>query len=447
MIASDDHCDGGEKEEFFDAFESPLELEKASIGPYPRETIRFPFVKSITSISDYRDSGSMHENLGLSSDRTSIRSVQKSFSLKSGVDVHDFPLRLKSEIIEDISFSNLHLAQELNVVRNSKNEAWIMKFSESSKHLAVTGNSGIISIYDTNLMINESEILKSTPTQILTHHTDKVTDLSWNQAGLLISASLDCTVRLWNKSENPIFTYQHPCPVHSVCFHPTISGYFATAAEDRIIRIFNITSGQVEANYKVASDIYVIKYSPLGDFLVAGLSHGKVMLYQSPNSDLRLRFHSILKSRNRSGFKCFGKKVTGLEFTNNDLLLITTNDSRLRLFQYKTSNLIQKYKGTSNSKFPISASFSSDFDRIICGSEKGKFFIWKTLGENSEKDPEKNNNFEAFGPRSQKVAEFSMFSPKRVVSLANSKFKLNEVKEVIFTISSQGTLKIFYNFN
>mmetsp|Transcript_17663 Transcript_17663/g.17633 ORF Transcript_17663/g.17633 Transcript_17663/m.17633 type:complete len:172 (+) Transcript_17663:614-1129(+) len=170
-------------------------------------------------------------------------------------------------------------------------------------------------------------------------------------------------------------TFMHPCPVHSVCFHPTVSGYFASAGHDRIIRIINITTGQVEANYKATNDIYVIKYSPQGEFLAAGLSHGKVIFYQSPSFDLKLRFHSILKSRNHSGFKRFGKKVTGLEFMDNDVILITTNDSRSRLFQYKTGNLLQKYKGAINSKHPISANFSPDFNHIICGSDKGKFVL------------------------------------------------------------------------
>jgi len=69
------------------------------------------------------------------------------------------------------------------------------------------------------------------------------------------------------------------------------------------------------------------------------------------------------------------------------------------------------------------------------------------MGENEIKHPEKNNNFQVFQARNEKLSEFSIFSPKRVVSLANSKFTEKEVREVIFTIGSHKALKIFYHFN
>lgn len=65
-------------------------------------------------------------------------------------------------------------------------------------------------------------------------------------------------------------------------------------------------------------------------------------------------------------------------------LLVTTNDSRVRLYNTDDFVMNAKYKGLSNDTLQITASFSEDGKQIISGSENGKvgcrrfsFWCWR----------------------------------------------------------------------
>jgi WD40 repeat protein len=75
-----------------------------------------------------------------------------------------------------------------------------------------------------------------------------------------------------------------------------------------------------------------------------------------------------------------GKKITGLQFlpgekdAHSQRLLVTSNDSRIRL--YDGYALSCKYKGLKNLNGQIRASFGTDGTFIICGSEDSRVYIW-----------------------------------------------------------------------
>lgn len=62
-------------------------------------------------------------------------------------------------------------------------------------------------------------------------------------------------------------------------------------------------------------------------------------------------------------------------------LLVTTNDNRIRLCSLEDYSTFCKYKGLKNRSMQIKASFSDDCEFVICGSEYGQVFIWKTFDE------------------------------------------------------------------
>lgn len=113
--------------------------------------------------------------------------------------------------------------------------------------------------------------------------------------------------------------------------------------------------------------------------------------------------------RNRAGKYKKGSKVTGMSFfarkdqpttsnaagssdnPNNSYpprrknaytvpmqLLVSTNDSRVRLCRLEDYSMLCKYKGLSNKSMQIKANFSDDYQYIISGSETGNVYIWKT---------------------------------------------------------------------
>jgi WD40 repeat protein len=67
--------------------------------------------------------------------------------------------------------------------------------------------------------------------------------------------------------------------------------------------------------------------------------------------------------------------VTGLDTLSKrrDAVLVTTRDSRIRLYQ-GTSSQVVKYKGHKNKVSRIAASFSPDGMYVVCGSDDGCAF-------------------------------------------------------------------------
>lgn len=64
--------------------------------------------------------------------------------------------------------------------------------------------------------------------------------------------------------------------------------------------------------------------------------------------------------------------------TGEDKILVTSNDSRIRLYDLRDLNLSCKYKGYLNVSSQIKASFSHDGKFIVAGSENQCIYIWKT---------------------------------------------------------------------
>jgi hypothetical protein len=141
---------------------------------------------------------------------------------------------------------------------------------------------------------------------------------------------------------------------------------------------------------------------------VAGLINGVVFLFDASN---KMKYFTQLSCRNRSGKYKNGSKVTGVQFIMDDAsvpcvgvstasegysshggggtahqgkrldnfqLLVSTNDSRIRLFRLSDFSLRSKFKGHStSSNFPIRASVSDCGTYVISGSEQGEIFIWR----------------------------------------------------------------------
>lgn len=141
-----------------------------------------------------------------------------------------------------------------------------------------------------------------------------------------------------------------------------------------IIRLFKLPDKIIEGFYQAPGEITCMVYSPAGEFLAVGIEKGQVLIYQT-RADHKLRLSLTLNCRDRRGLKSSGRRVTGIEFMDNNHICVTTNDSNIRLYRYRDNMLLQKYKGTENTKYPIRSSLSEDGDHLICGSEKGRVFI------------------------------------------------------------------------
>lgn len=83
--------------------------------------------------------------------------------------------------------------------------------------------------------------------------------------------------------------------------------------------------------------------------------------------------------RSRRGRNSKGKKISGIRvMPDQEHILITSNDSRIRLFRLSDFSLVCKYKGMVNDSFQLVASPSETGDHIICGSEANVVSVWNT---------------------------------------------------------------------
>ena len=119
-----------------------------------------------------------------------------------------------------------------------------------------------------------------------------------------------------------------------------------------------------------------IAFSPDAQQIAVGRSDGVVSLYYTDG----LRFRTDVEVRNRRGRLSGGRKVSGIQFAADGAhMLISTNDSRLRLLRMDDLRCVMKYAGPTLWHTQIHASFDAAGERVICGSEDTGVFVWRTF--------------------------------------------------------------------
>jgi WD40 repeat protein len=138
-------------------------------------------------------------------------------------------------------------------------------------------------------------------------------------------------------------------------------------------------------------------FSPDGLYVAAGLLDGHVFLYETADLKYYTQIACIRKNKKLSAKD--KRKVTGVSFIasrglsslaadpsvrrpvtatkDKYNLLVTTNDSRIRIFSMSDFTLVLKLKGPTNSSRQIRATSSLDGRSIICGSDTGDVFLWR----------------------------------------------------------------------
>ena len=221
----------------------------------------------------------------------------------------------------------------------------------------------------------EIPLLSTYPLQRFIDHTKDVADLSWSATNFLLSASLDKTVRLWHPSRSVCLKiFRHADIISSVSFNPIDDRYFVSGGFDQKLRVWSVTDGRVKDWAQTPDYISTTRYTPDGRYVTVGCFDGRVLFYLSEG----LKYFTQVSCKNRR--QKIGSKVTGISFPtklwpNDDKnrknssnggrdrrlreqMLISSNDSRIRLLSVHDFCMIQKYKGIANSSLQIKAHFS-----------------------------------------------------------------------------------------
>ena len=211
---------------------------------------------------------------------------------------------------------------------------------------------------------------------------------------------MDKTVRLWHVSrEENLCTFKHSDFVPSVQFHPMDDRFFLAGSLDSKLRLWSIPDKSVAYTASVSDMITAVAFSPDGKTCIAGTLGGLCNFYDTEG----LKWQTQLHVKSTRGQNAKGSKITGLQTTywppgsdaGEAKLLVSSNDSRLRIYNLKDKTLDMKFKGHENNCSQIRAAFVDSSGHIICGSEDRKAYIWSTTSPEGDKKQRPVEMFEA----------------------------------------------------
>ncbi|CAF1510829.1 unnamed protein product [Adineta ricciae] len=262
----------------------------------------------------------------------------------------------------------------------------------------------VTSTINTKLGLNELQApLYTKPFCEFSGHQAPVLDVAWSKSLFLLSSSMDKTVRLWHLSRSECLCYfRHVDFVSAIAFHPRDDRFFVSASLDGHVRLWNIpdkrvvywslipaqASSQIPAAH--ANLITAVNFCDDGRKVTVGTFDGRFLVYNDS-----LQYDTVMNIGDKDGSRSHRSrkkrkkpyKITGIESMSSDnaKVLITSNDSRIRLYNIRSKEIERKYRGYSNQSSQIRASFSHDDQYIISGSEDSWFYIWRT-------EPNTNDN-------------------------------------------------------
>ncbi|XP_025834788.1 WD repeat-containing protein 44 isoform X2 [Agrilus planipennis] len=257
-------------------------------------------------------------------------------------------------------------------------------------------------------------IFVSKPFCTYTGHTSDLLDVSWSKNYFILSSSMDKTVRLWHISRKEcLCCFQHIDFVTAIVFHPRDDRYFLSGSLDGKLRLWNIPDKKVAVWNEVEGTSRLItaaNFCQNGKFAVVGSYDGRCIFYTTD----QLKYYTQIHVRSTRGRNATGRKISGIEpMPGEDKILVTSNDSRIRLYDLRDLSLSCKYKGYVNVSSQIKASFSPDGKYIISGSENRDIYVWKTNHDYSKFSSvrrDRNDFWEAIKAHNE-VVTCAIFAP------------------------------------
>ena len=300
-----------------------------------------------------------------------------------------------------------------------------MAFSNDGKYLAAAGRDKIVRVFAVlstheDRRAHEKEesdaasgerlsapVFRGKPVREFAGHTGEVLDLTWSKNNFLLSTAMDRTVRLWHMSRDEcLCAFQHKEPVASVAFHPRDDRFFLAGSVDSTLRLWSIPDKTVAYSAQLSEVVTAVAFSPDGATCMAGTLHGLCLFYATDG----LKYQAQIHVRSSRGKNAKGSKITGLHAMcvptpgapaggaeDEVRVLVTSTDSRLRIYNLRDKSLVAKFKGHENNFTQMRARFSDDGRHIVCGSEDKKAYVWPwpAGAADAEKDKRPYESFDA----------------------------------------------------
>ncbi|TKR71774.1 hypothetical protein L596_019318 [Steinernema carpocapsae] len=254
-----------------------------------------------------------------------------------------------------------------------------------------TGEDKISTMSGASTALHQTHLFAPQPFTVYRGHTADILDLSWSKSYFLLSSGMDRTVKLWHLSRREcLCCFQHVDFVTCVAFMPKDDRYFLSGSLDGKLRMWHIPDKKVALWNEVEGVKFItaITFVKNGKFAAVGTYNGRCYFYTTD----QLKYHTVIDVRSSRGKNSKGgNKITGLA-VHGDKLLVTSNDSRIRMYDLRDMDIICKFKGVQNEHSQIRASFSPDGRHVICGSEDRYIYLWKTSDNQTGLSMRKDRN-------------------------------------------------------
>jgi WD40 repeat protein len=252
-----------------------------------------------------------------------------------------------------------------------------VSFSPDGTHIAIGGGSSYGGNNDYTVSLWEIGKPKA---QELGKHEGIVNSVSFSPGGgLIISASHDRTLRLWDWRGSLLATFQgHTQGVSSAVFSYQQEDIkekltIISASADKTVRIWNpenIPSLRVD-NAKVWSAVF----SPGGKYVASGGENGKVKLWSSTREGKMLQEFSVEEGNATPVIYDIGFSPDG------QFMAAVSNNGKLTFWNRKTGSrrTVQVNKTLQNQQV-LTLSFSPDSKMVATGSLNGDIHLWNLEG-------------------------------------------------------------------
>jgi WD40 repeat protein len=133
---------------------------------------------------------------------------------------------------------------------------------------------------------------------------------------------------------------------------------------DGRVRIWNIPEKSVAFWNEIPGDRFVtaVGFTLDGKMVTAGSHDGRVYFFETQGLKYNTQISVVNDNGRNSSYSKKGPKITGIEVMpgmppGEEKILVSSNDSKMRLYNMKDKSLMFKYKGVVNSSLQIKAGF------------------------------------------------------------------------------------------